>query len=777
TNFKAASGRLDARFEGATGPDESARTPLTGELALMADRGLFQIERANLRTGATELNARGRFSFEGGSDLAVNLNSADAAELQSVVIATGLLPDLEERVKEFGVQLAGNLSFNGTLSGDLDDPLVNGRFELASLTMRGRDLGALSADVVSNASETRVTNGRLAQPGGGGAQFAAVIPRAGENNVSFEATLENADVSSLLLALGGDAPAEGEGGGMSAQSLAGLGRASGRVSVTGYPGAMAGSADLRVGSGVIGSQAYDEIVARATFSGSRVNVETVEARLAAGRVTASGNVDIEQKSFDFRAEGTGVRLDLLGGVLPAGRGAPRLGGIADFTASASGNILDPTSYRAEINARGRDVTINGQPAGELTLVGTTTADQKFNLELTTGLLGSPQVIRAQVDLAGEEGIPLIVETTLAGADLTPLFSALLPGSGVRVTGTATGSLRASGNLLDEEGGFTTSALSGRAEFTTLNVQIEDVALEAVSPLVVVFTPREITFEQTRFRGPGTNISFGGKAAIAAGGTNDVTVEGALNLGVLSNPGQNFFLSGAANVAVSVKGAYESPRLTGTASLANASFALLVSNQRLVASEINGLVRFNETNASIESLTGRLGGGRVSATGGVLLAGFRPVQFRVVARGDEVTVPFPADFRTTADAELEISGRLDSQIIKGTVNVRRSEYTENLDLADLIDQRREAPITEGGGGGGGGLLAGSVTTLDLIIQGRDALVVRNNLADMVGSISLRARGTVDDPLISGRITVTRGTLAFRNEQFELQRGIIDLPPRR
>ncbi|HYE12816.1 MAG TPA: hypothetical protein VD968_00045, partial [Pyrinomonadaceae bacterium] len=126
TNFKAASGRLDARFEGATGRDESARTPLTGELALTADRGLFQIERANLRTGATELNARGRFSFEGGSDLAVNLNSADAAELQSVVMATGLLPDLEERVKEFGVQLAGNLSFNGTLSGDLDDPLVNG---------------------------------------------------------------------------------------------------------------------------------------------------------------------------------------------------------------------------------------------------------------------------------------------------------------------------------------------------------------------------------------------------------------------------------------------------------------------------------------------------------------------------------------------------------------------------------------------------------------------------------------------------------------------------
>ncbi|MBA3241450.1 MAG: hypothetical protein H0T60_09535, partial [Acidobacteria bacterium] len=115
TNFKAASGRLDARFEGATGRDDSARTPLTGELALTAARGLFQIERANLRTGATELTASGRFSFDGGTDLAVNLNSTDAAELQRVALGTGLLSDIEEKVKDFGAELAGNLSFKGTV--------------------------------------------------------------------------------------------------------------------------------------------------------------------------------------------------------------------------------------------------------------------------------------------------------------------------------------------------------------------------------------------------------------------------------------------------------------------------------------------------------------------------------------------------------------------------------------------------------------------------------------------------------------------------------------
>ena len=64
------------------------------------------------------------------------------------------------------------------------------------------------------------------------------------------------------------------------------------------------------------------------------------------------------------------------------------------------------------------MTVNGRPAGELTLTGRTTDDQKFNVELTTGLLGQPQTLRAQLDLAGE-GLPLTFETSLAGADLTP----------------------------------------------------------------------------------------------------------------------------------------------------------------------------------------------------------------------------------------------------------------------------------------------------------------------------------------------------------------------
>ncbi|MDT7687656.1 MAG: translocation and assembly module TamB [Acidobacteriota bacterium] len=800
TNFKLASGRLDATFDGATGRDESARTPLAGQLTLTADRGLFQIEHANLHAGATELTASGRFSFQGGSDLAVNLNSTNASEFQSVALSTGLLTSIESRLNDSGIQLGGNLRFNGTVKGDLDAPVVNGRFELGSLAMRGRDLGALSADIASTATETRIDNGRLAEADGGGVTFTAVIPRVGENNVSFDATLDNVNAGNLLTALGVGGQSSASLGpasnmaGAAVNNLAGLGPASGKISVTGFPGAMSGSADLRVAPGRIGPQAYEEIVARATFSGHSVNLDNFDVRLAGGHITATGGLEIGSAEHgvpsisvkDFSVKGTNVQLGVITSLVGA-PGLPALAGTADFTATLSGNPLDPTTLKAEVNAQGRDVTINGQPAGQLTLNGHMTPDQKFVADLTTGLLGQPQVIHATVDLAGEN-MPATVETTLTAADLTPLFAALLNNPNVHVTGRAAGTIRASGNLMNDEGAFTTDAIEGRAEFTELTVQVEDVPLAAENPLVVTFKPNEVTFERTRFTGPGTNITFGGTAALGPGGRESLTVNGDLNMRVLSSAQRNFFLSGVARVAVNVGGTFELPQVTGTASLANASLAVLLSDERLTASEINGTVRFNTNQANIESLTGRLGGGRVSVTGGALLSGFVPTQFRFVARGENVTVPatafvtmpaFLGDLPTTADADLEIGGRLDDDkvlkvAVKGTVKVRRTEITQDIDLADLIDRRSEAPITSSGGGGGLG--GAALVTLDLTIQGQDALVVRNNLADMVGSLNLRVQGPIDAPVSSGRISATRGTVAFRNDRYDIQRAIIDLPPR-
>ncbi|HEX2640319.1 MAG TPA: translocation/assembly module TamB domain-containing protein, partial [Pyrinomonadaceae bacterium] len=60
-------------------------------------------------------------------------------------------------------------------------------------------------------------------------------------------------------------------------------------------------------------------------------------------------------------------------------------------------------------------------------------------------------------------------------------------------------------------------------------------------------------------------------------------------------------------------------------------------------------------------------------------------------------------------------------------------------------------------------------------GRDALVVQNNIADLRASVSARLTGDAENPIISGRITANGGTIIFRRDRYQIQRGVLEFPP--
>jgi hypothetical protein len=103
------------------------------------------------------------------------------------------------------------------------------------------------------------------------------------------------------------------------------------------------------------------------------------------------------------------------------------------------------------------------------------------------------------------------------------------------------------------------------------------------------------------------------------------------------------------------------------------------------------MRFTANQMQLDSASGTIGGGRITASGGALLEGFTVSAFRVNLRGDDVTVPFPPDFRSTLDADVEIRGSSREQLIGGVVTLRRTEYTQDIELADLINTRRGESI--------------------------------------------------------------------------------------
>jgi translocation and assembly module TamB len=764
TNVKLASGTVTTRVSAEAGEVSGQRIPITGEIAMRADRGLFDIQQVNLQTPATRLNATGQFSFENDSNLQVDLTSSDASELQTVLISSGLLPDVEARMDEYGIGLAGQLAFNGNIRGKLSSPDLNGKFSVGSLSVNEIEFGALSATIAMNAQEIQVTNGSLAERDGGGVQFSLVKPRTGENNTSLDATLDRFSARNLLAL----SPLRGRKE-LTTDTQSDI---SGQIKVTGIPGAMSGNADLRFGPGKLAGEALQGATARATFTGPNVNVESVDVRLVAGHIVGGGNFNTETQAFDFQGRAENVQLTRLESL--ANRpGLPVVTGVANFNAHVSGNLgaKNFSAYQVNFDGEARDVTISGRSAGTLALKGTT-QNQRLDITLTSGVFGPAQIVTAQIDLSSDR-LPASLETTLTNADLTNLLAIALPKSTVRVSGRANGTIKASGNLVDDDNNYSLAGLSGTANFSELSFRVEDVQLNATTPLTISFTPNELTFDAARFTGPGTNILLNGTLATATGGKQNLTINGDLNTRMLNGVSPDFFSSGTAELAVRINGSYEAPRVIGTASLNNASVSALIGNERWTVANLKAVLRFTANQAQIDSLNGTIGGGRVSATGGALLEGFTVSAFRVNIHGDNVTVPFPENFRSTLDADVEIRGSSREQLIGGVVTLRRSEYTQDIELADIINTRRGESIEEG-------------TEIELVrtavfaalrVEGRNALVVRNNIADLVGSVSLQLDGPVNDPTISGRITATSGTLNFRNDRYEITRALLDLPPGR
>jgi len=771
TNVRSTSGSISADITANAGDGTRGTVPVNGRVKVTATSGLFNIDTARLNTTNSQLTATGRFDLRNDdSNLDLALNSTDATEIERLVRVLGVSPALEEQLDSLQVGVAGTLAFNGKLTGNLTDPTIDGKATLASLSLRGREVGSVETDVFVSPLGTELRNGMLREPGGGTIAFSVNAPAGGVDNTSVQATLTNVNAGNLLAALPVDLPA---------RLRDFTGTTSGSVNLTGLPNASQGEINIASTSGSVAGQTFDSLRAKAVFSGTRIELQEGDIKIGEGFVSARGTYDRSTTAFDLDLNGKSVPLPLALAFLPENSAIPTFGGMADFTAKAVGETDRPNTFNINFSGTGRDVVVNENSFGTVEFKGTTTG-QVLTADLTATLEGRPQVVSATVNF-GNDDMPFRVEHVLDNSPLGPFFALVPQLRGIPLSGVGTGVVEFGGNLsrINDQGEreFSTAGLTGTARFTRLDLQIQDTPLSAAEPVVVAFSPSEINFQSAKFSGGGTNLTVTGVKALTDAGVNSLALEGRVNLALLNAVPQvatsDTFFGGYATVSVRVSGVNMNARLTGTANMENAAVAAFIGSSRLTFDRLKGRILFASNQAQIDSAEGYLGGGKFTATGGVLLRDNLTVDsFRVALDGTNITVPLPEDFITTGDARLEFSGRrLNENLlvqIAGNIRARKALYTRDIELANIVGGRSGRSITSGPSS----LLA---PRFDLTIEGRDALVVQNNIADLTASVSLRLTGTTDNPQISGRITANSGVLFFRRDRYDIQRGVLEFPP--
>ena len=772
-DFKTASGTIAADFVANAGTSERGLVPLNGKLGLTADNGLFKVDFANLFTDKSELKATGSFDVRGyNSNLNLALNSTDASEIERIVRVLNVSPELEAQLNKYQAQFAGNLAFNGSVTGNLTNPTVDGRAALDSIILRQRNLGSVSTDIFVSPDLIELRDGKLQERDGGNLAFNVNAPRIGANNITIQAKLDNINTGNFIAALPIDIlPAQIQN--LQAQT-------SGIINVSGIPNNLQGEANISSGKGTINGQPFDGFEAKANFQESSVNIENFTARFGDGFLRTNGTYNTDSTAFNFDVEGKDILITRVLPFVPNSENLPNITGIVNLTAKATGRTADATSYEINFNGVGQNVVLNENALGEVTFNGKT-ENQMLNANLTAKFQGQPQAITASVNFA-DENLPFKAETVFNNSELAPFIALARPPENVEITGTATGRVFIEGNLstlgADGKRTFSTGNLSGSAQFNQFALQIGETPLIATEPISVKFNSKEVVVDNAKFSGGGSNIVVNGSKALTDDGINNLTVDGKVNLSVFNAVSKNTFLAGLADVSVRLTGVNKTARLNGTAELQNASAATFIGAERISFDRIKGRIIFTTNQAQIENLSAFLGGGKVTASGGALLDGLTLQGFRLDVRGTNFTAPLPPDFITTGDAEIEISGNRTggemNTLIRGTIYAKRSIYNKDIDLADFISGRREGSLSANDSSSTTSSIFG-VPKLDIRLEGRDALVVRNNLADLTASIALRVTGDIEFPQISGRVTANSGTIFFRKDRYEVQRGVLEFPP--
>lgn len=419
-----------------------------------------------------------------------------------------------------------------------------------------------------------------------------------------------------------------------------------------------------------------------------------------------------------------------------------MGGTLALQASLSGPMR-ALSGRASLRADG--LILQGRQLGSIVVDGTAT---RGRWQLTTALLEGAIQLRA--GMTPEPGGPVVLDGEWNDAD----FGRLLAPEAA-ISAVSSGALHATARLSD------VARFDARATIDRLRIVNGPYELSTVAPAVLECRRGACTLNELRLQGANTDLRAAG--SFSTGGPVSLRVSGDGDLRLLELAG---------DVVESARGRFSVDVEVGrSAGRWDVSGAMRVDQAALDVGGPAALTRttarlsLSGTTIRIDELSGRIGTGTFAVSGEVDLA-----------RGPELTVTLTevgADLMPSLEAEISgrvgLDGSWERMRVHGDVEISRLLYDRDIELLDFLPRLNralaDAPRPP----------AARRIDLDLHIVSPGELYVENNVARLEARADLRISGTVERPLIDGRIEVLDGTVTFRDRVFELQGGTVDFRP--
>jgi translocation and assembly module TamB len=532
------------------------------------------------------------------------------------------------------------------------------------------------------------------------------------------------------------------------------GRLSGSIRIWGDPNRPSGRAEVALDSATVSGLEVESLSALIAFNPEGVEVERLQLVTAAGEVAAQGAMGWD---------GQDLTLSLSSGNLALAREpfslwmSGEVAGNLKVEGSAAGSLDRPS---ADLRLEATALELAGRPLG-----------REGAAELSLSLAGSQ--LRAEGSLlglvklrgGGEASLERVDLTfDLASEDLRGLGQVFYSGELPEIDGSLGGELRVTA------GGENLQGWLAELRLDSLVAVLDGKRLQNVQDVRVSLRPGQVLVEDLYLAdAPGdSELILVGGIGLGDELPLDLRAQSSLSAEWLRMVVPALDLRrGSIDLLARIRGSLLEPEVDGQAELRDGQVVLPGLPHAL--NDLHAVALFYPDRIVLDSARAGFAGGSVQASGSLsqLLAEEGP-SYRLQLAGQRLSLRYPEGWLLQGSPELVIESVPGGREIRGRVHLEDALYLRDVSvgvgqlLRGLFERQRMEVETADE------LLI--TTQLNVLIEGEDALQIRNNLANLRGDLDLTLRGSLARPVAFGVVQVDPGgTLVWSDNEYQVQQA--------
>ena len=691
------------------------------------------LKQSYLRTPQSTLTMDGVVSQR--SSLNLKFQSNNLSELETVADLFRT-PAPGQSIQPLG--LAGTALFQGTVRGSTSAPHLTGQLTASNFHFNGTDWRVLRTNVEASPSMASLQHADLEPASHGKITFNAstglhqwAFTDASPLQMDLQAS--QLDVKDLIE--------------LSGQQVPVTGTLTANINVHGTELSPVGQGNVSLTH----VTAYDQPVnsATLTFAGTGDEVHgNLGVQLPAGDVKSTVSIRPRQKSYTAQLTASGIRLDQLQALKAQNIHAT---GVVGIQANGAGTFENP---QLDATLQIPQIDIQNQKIADVNLK-MNVANHLATANLTSSAVGTMIRANAKVNLTGDYPADATIDTQ--AIPLQPIFAIYAPAQADDLSGQTELHGTLHGPLKNSK------LLEAHITIPTLKLAYtKKIELAETSPIRVDYKDQVVTLQRSGLKGTDTDLQFQGSMSMANGNPISLVLLGTVNLALAQVFAPDIQSSGELKFNINSNGVTTNPNLGGEVDIVDANFAS--GDLPVGLQHGNGVLTLTKDRLNISKFQGTVGGGTVTAQGGVA---YRPsVQFDLGLAATGVRALYPTGVRESVNADIRLAGTTDNAVLGGQVRLSDLSFTPAFDLNSFIDQFSggvSAPATPG--------LAQNIQ-LNLGVSSENNINLVSRTLSVAGSANLRVRGTAANPVILGRVNLDSGDIILNGDRFVLNGGTIE-----